>query len=240
MTVQQLKYVVAVAEAGSITEAARQLFLSQPSLSSAIKELEGEIGRPLFLRGRTGITLTREGMEFLGYARQVLRQMEVLEDRYVAKRPEKVRFGVSAQHYTFAENAFVELVKEYGQDRYEFYYNATGTHQILEDVKNRICELGVIYLSAENEAALGKVLEEYGLVFVPMFYARPHVFLQKDHPLAGKARVTLDDLAPYPRLNFVQGAYEAVYYAEELFSAVPADREIRVNDRAEQSGGYQG
>lgn len=231
MTVQQLKYVVAVAEAGSITEAARQLFLSQPSLSSAIKELEGEIGRPLFLRGRTGITLTREGMEFFGYARQVLRQMEVLEDRYVAKRPEKVRFGVSAQHYTFAENAFVELVKEYGQDRYEFYYNATGTHQILEDVKNRICELGVIYLSAENEAALGKVLEEYGLVFVPMFYARPHVFLQKDHPLAGKARVTLDDLAPYPRLNFVQGAYEAVYYAEELFSAVPADREIRVNDR---------
>ena len=215
MTVQQLKYVVAVAEA----------------VSSAIKELEGEIGRPLFLRGRTGITLTREGMEFLGYARQVLRQMEVLEDRYVAKRPEKVRFGVSAQHYTFAENAFVELVKEYGQDRYEFYYNATGTHQILEDVKNRICELGVIYLSAENEAALGKVLEEYGLVFVPMFYARPHVFLQKDHPLAGKARVTLDDLAPYPRLNFVQGAYEAVYYAEELFSAVPADREIRVNDR---------
>ena len=160
MTVQQLRYVVAVAEAGSITEAARQLFLSQPSLSSAIKELEGEIGRPLFLRGRTGITLTREGMEFLGYARQVLRQMEVLEDRYVAKRPEKVRFGVSAQHYTFAENAFVELVKEYGQDRYEFYYNATGTHQILEDVKNRICELGVIYLSAENEAALGKVLEE--------------------------------------------------------------------------------
>ena len=117
MTVQQLRYVVAVAEAGSITEAARQLFLSQPSLSSAIKELEGEIGRPLFLRGRTGITLTREGMEFLGYARQVLRQMEVLEDRYVAKRPEKVRFGVSAQHYTFAENAFVELVKEYGQDR---------------------------------------------------------------------------------------------------------------------------
>ena len=231
MTVQQLKYVVAVAEAGSITEAARQLFLSQPSLSSAIKELEGEIGRPLFLRGRTGITLTREGMEFLGYARQVLRQMEVLEDRYVARRPKKIRFGVSAQHYTFAENAFVELVKHYGQERYDFYYNATGTHQILEDVKNRICELGVIYLSAENEAALGKVLEEYGLVFVPMFYARPHVFLQKDHPLVGKAQVTLDDLAPYPRLNFVQGAYEAVYYAEELFSAVPADREIRVNDR---------
>lgn len=122
MTVQQLRYVVAVAEAGSITEAARQLFLSQPSLSSAIKELEGEIGRPLFLRGRTGITLTREGMEFLGYARQVLRQMEVLEDRYVARRPKKIRFGVSAQHYTFAENAFVELVKEYGQERYEFYY----------------------------------------------------------------------------------------------------------------------
>lgn len=157
MTVQQLRYVVAVAEAGSITEAARQLFLSQPSLSSAIKE--------------------------------------------------------------------------YGQERYEFYYNATGTHQILEDVKNRISELGVLYLSEENEAVLDKVLEEYGLVFVPLFYALPHVFLQKDHPLAGKAQVTLDDLAPYPRLNFVQGAYEAVYYAEELFSAVPADREIRVNDR---------
>lgn len=231
MTVQQLKYVVTVAEAGSITEAARQLFLSQPSLSNAVKELEQEIGQPLFLRGRMGITLTQEGMEFLGYARQVLRQMEVLEDRYVARRPKKIRFGVSAQHYTFAENAFVELVKEYGQERYEFYYNATGTHQILEDVKNRISELGVLYLSEENEAVLGKALEEYGLVFVPMFYAWPHVFLQKDHPLAGKAQVTLDDLAPYPRLNFVQGAYESVYYAEELFSAAPADKEIRVNDR---------
>ena len=205
MTVQQLKYILKVAEVGSITEAAKLLFLSQPSLSNSIKETEKEAGITIFLRSRTGITLTKDGAEFLGYARQVIQQMELLEDRYVTNLPGKVTFGVSSQHYTFTENAFVELVKRFGQERYAFYYNETGAHQILEDVKNRVCDLGILYLSHENEVVMRKVIEENHLVFTELFSAKPHVFLQKDHPLASKKVVSIHDLAPYPRLNFVQG-----------------------------------
>ncbi len=231
MNLQQLKYVIATAEAGSITKAAGQLFISQPSLSNAIKDLEAETGTVLFVRSRNGVTLTKDGMEFLGYARQVLQQMELLEDKYIAAQPRKTRFGVSTQHYTFTENAFVELVQRFGQERYEFYFNEAGTHQILEDVKNRISDLGILYLSDENEAVLRKTMEEYGLEFVPLFSAKPHVFLQKNHPLAQKQMLKLAELEPYPRLNFVQGSYESSYYAEELFSTLPADKEIRINDR---------
>ena len=231
MTVQQLKYILTVAEAGSITEAARQLFISQPSLSNAVKEIEKEAGISIFFRSRNGITLTKEGMEFLGYARQVIQQMELLEDRYITDLPEKVKFGVSAHHYTFTENAFVDLVKRFGQERYEFYYNETGTHQIFNNVKNRVCDLGIIYLSRENETVIRKVLEEYHLIFTELFEAKPHVFLQKNHPLAAKKIVSLKELEPYPRLNFVQDEYESVYYSEELFSTVPTDKIIRINDR---------
>lgn len=231
MTLQQLRYVVSVAEAGSITVAAKALYISQPSLSNAIRDVEAEVGLTIFVRSRTGVSLTNEGMEFLGYARQVLQQMELLEDKYISALPQKTRFGVSTQHYTFTENAFVDLVKRFGQDRYEFYFNEAGTHQILEDVKNRISDLGIIYLSAENETVLRKTLEEFGLCFVPLFSAKPHVFLQKEHPLSGKEKLKLSDLELYPRLNFVQGNYESSYYSEELFSTIPADKEIRINDR---------
>lgn len=231
MTIQQLKYILTVAEVGSITEAAKQLFISQPSLSNSIKETEKEAGISIFVRSRTGITLTKEGTEFLGYARQVLQQMELLEDRYITELRQKVTFGVSAQHYTFTENAFVELVKRFGQERYAFYFNETGTHQILDDVKNRVCDLGILYLSSENEAVMRKVMEENHLIFTELFSAKPHVFLQKKHPLAQQETISIHELSPYPRLNFVQGEYESIYFSEELFSSIPADKEIRVNDR---------
>ncbi len=231
MNLQQLKYVLAVAETNSITKAARTLYISQPSLSNAIKELEAEIGIVIFVRSRNGVILTKEGMEFLGYARQVIQQMELLEDKYIAAQPQKMHFGVSTQHYTFTENAFVELVQRFGQERYEFYFNEAGTHQIIEDVKNRVSDLGILYLSDENEAVLRKTLEEYRLEFVSLFTAKPHVFLQKNHPLAGKQKLKLSELEPYPRLNFVQGSYESSYYAEELFSTHAVDKEIRINDR---------
>lgn len=231
MTIQQLKYIIAVAEKGSITEAARNLYISQPSLSNAIKDIEKEVGLTIFFRSRSGVTLTKEGVEFLGYARQVLQQMELLEDRYMTALPQKIRFGVSAQHYTFTENAFVELVKAFGQDRYEFYFNATGTYQIIEDVKNQISDLGVLYLSQENEAVLHRVFEDNQIIFQSLFVAKPHVFLQRAHPLATKQCLKLEELKPYPRINFVQGNYASSYYAEEIYSALPTDKQIYVNDR---------
>ena len=232
MTLQQLKYMITVAEKGSITEAAKELFISQPSLSGAIKEVENEAGITIFNRCRAGVALTTEGMEFLGYARQVVQQMELLESRYIDNQPEKQRFCISTQHYTFAANAFVELVQQFGQERYEFILNETQTYQIIMDVRNRFSDLGVLYLSMANENVLMKVFEEYNLNFHELFTATPHVFLRKGHPLADREKVSLEDLKPYPRLNFVQGAYESSNFAEELFSNEIAEKSIRISDRA--------
>lgn len=231
MTLQQLKYIVAVTEAGSITEAAKKLFISQPSLSNAIKEVEKETNLTIFMRSRNGIALTKEGMEFLGYTRQVIQQMELLEDKFVSNLPEKTRFGVSTQHYTFTTNAFVEMVEQFGQDRFEFILHETQTYQIIEDVKNRFSELGILYLSKHNEAVIRKQLKENGLRFFELFTAKPHVFLRVSHPLAARVSVTLEDLKPYPRLNFIQGRYESAYFAEELYSTIPTEKSIKVSDR---------
>lgn len=232
MTVQQLKYLIAVTENGSITEAAKRLFVSQPSLSGAIKSLEAEAGLTIFHRGRAGVALTNEGMEFLGYARQVVQQMELLESRFIDNRPEKVRFCVSTQHYTFAANAFVEMVQRFGQERYEFILNETQTHQIIEDVANRFSDVGILYLSQSNEEVLRREFDRYNVKFHELFSAKPHVFLCREHPLAQKKQVTLAELAPYPRLSFVQGNYESSHFAEELFHNEPAEKSIKVSDRA--------
>lgn len=232
MTLQQLKYLITIAEKGSITEAARSLYMSQPSLSDSVKQVEKEVKITIFNRCRSGVALTKEGMEFLGYARQVIQQMELLESRYVDERPEKIRFCVSTQHYTFAANAFVELVKRFGQERYEFILNETQTHQIIEDVGNRFSDLGILYLCQSNESVLQKKFEEHGLEFRELFTAAPHIFLRREHPLAKREKVTLKDLQPYPRLSFVQGAYESSNFAEELFSSESVDKSIKISDRA--------
>lgn len=232
MTLQNFKYIITVAETGSITDAAKKLLISQPSLSNAIKEVEKEINLSIFTRSRSGITVTKEGMEFLGYARQVLQDMAQLEDRFIVNRPEKQRFCVSTQHYTFTANAFVEMVKQFGQNRFEFILNETQTHQILEDVKNRFSDLGIIYISNSNETVIRKALDDYGLKFFELFTAKLHVFLRAKHPLANRKSLKLEDLKEYPRLNFIQGNYESDYFSEEPFSLISTEKNIKVSDRA--------
>lgn len=213
MTLQQLKYIITSAEVGSITEASKLLYISQPSLSGAIKDVENEIGISIFTRCRAGIALTKEGMEFLGYARQVVQQMELLESKYISNQPAKQRFCVSTQHYTFTSNAFVELVRQFGQERFEFILNETQTHQIIKDVRNRFSDIGILFISNGNESVLKKILEENDLSFYELFISSPHVFLKKNHPIASNKSLTLEDLRPYPKLSFVQGNYESVYFA---------------------------
>ena len=232
MTIQQLKYMITIAEKGSITEAAKEMYISQPSLSGAIKDVEKEVKITIFNRCRAGVALTTEGMEFLGYARQVVQQMELLESKYINNLPEKQRFCVSSQHYTFGANAFVELVQQFGQERYEFILNETQTHQVIKDVRNRFSDLGILYLSKNNENVLMKIFEENNLSFYEIFSATPHVFLRREHPLAKKEKIKLEDLKPYPRLSFVQGTYESSNFAEELFSNETAEKSIKISDRA--------
>ncbi|WP_237037232.1 LysR family transcriptional regulator [Mediannikoviicoccus vaginalis] len=232
MTLQQLRYIIIVAEKGSINEAAKYLYVSQPSLSNSIKELEEELGFPIFIRTNRGVTLSHKGMEFLGYARQVITQADLLEEKYIKKTKQIKSFCASSQHYPFVSHAFVELVKEYEEDDYNFTLSETTTYEVIENVKTLYSEIGILYLSKYNEAVIRKILTENNLIFEELVRAKPHVFLYKEHPLAKEELIDLEDLREYPKISFNQGMYNAFYYSEEVFSNLPVERSINVSDRA--------
>ena len=232
MTLKQLQYAVTVADTGNITEAAKKLFIAQPSLTSAIHELEKEYGITLFSRSNKGIELTPDGDEFIGYARQVLEQTALIDERYTGKSAAKQRFCVSSQHYSFVVEAFVNLLKTYGKERYEFHMRETQTYEIIDDVAHMRSEIGVLYLNRFNESIIRKTLRDNGLVFEPLFTAKPHVFIGKNNPLASKKLLTPNDLKPYPRLSYEQGSHNSFYFSEEILSTLDSDKELVVCDRA--------
>ncbi len=232
MTLIQLKYAIAVATGNSLNEAAKKLYISQPSLSTAIQSLEKEIGIEIFRRSQSGIVLTPEGEEFIGYARQVVEQYDLLDAKYVEKTNVKKKFGVSMQHYTFAVNAFVEMVKQFGMDEYEFSIHETKTHEVIDDVKNFRSEIGILYLNDFNEKVLKKLFIEYGLEFTELLECGVYVYMWKGHPLANEKEISLEDLAEYPCLSFEQGDYNSFYFAEEVLSTYQYKRVIKANDRA--------
>ena len=232
MTLTQLRYVIAIANAGSMNEAARNLFISQPSLSSTVKELEEEIGVELFRRSNRGIFVTPEGEEFLGYARQVVEQYELMESKYISKKPSKKKFSVSTQHYTFAVDAFVEMVKQFGMDEYEFAIHETKTYSVIENVKNFKSEIGILYLNDFNSKILTKLFHESNLEFHELLKCSIYVYMWKGHPLADREEIELSELLEYPCLSFEQGEYNSFYFAEEVLSTYEYKRLIKADDRA--------
>ena len=231
MTLQQLKYALTIADCGSMNEAAKQLFISQPSLSETMKELETEIGLDIFLRSNRGLVITPEGEEFLGYARQVTEQFGLLQSKYIDKKV-KEKFSVSTQHYTFAVKAFVETVKQIGMEQYEFAVHETTTISVIENVKNFKSEIGVLYENDFNEKVLNKMFKENGLEFVELFSCDTFVYLWSGHPLAKQDVITMEELDEYPCLSFDQGKNNSLYLAEEMKSTYEYRRLIKANDRA--------
>lgn len=232
MKLQQLRYVVKVAECGSITEASRRLFVSQPSITASIRDLENEMGVHIFERTNKGVIVSEEGETFLGYARQVLDQADLLEGKYKGTSEQVPHFSVSCQHYSFAVNAFVDVIREFDAARYDFTLREEQTHEIIEDVAHMKSELGILYLSEHNREVIERMLAANELVFEGLFCATPHVFVCADHPLAGRSSVTLGDLEDYPFLSYEQGSYNSFYYSEELTSTFERRKNIRVRDRA--------
>lgn len=232
MTLTQLKYVIEVARSHSINEAARNLFISQPSLSAAIKDLEKEVGVEIFRRTNRGVSLTPEGEEFAGYARQVVEQYQLIEAKYVSKEQVKKKFSVSMQHYSFAVNAFVEMVKQFGMDEYEFAIHETKTYEVIEDVRDFRSEIGILYINEFNRKVLEKLFWESGLEFHEILRCGVYVYMWKGHPLAKCDLVTLEDLEKYPCLAFEQGENNSFYFAEEVLSTYEYKQLIRANDRA--------
>lgn len=232
MTIQQLKYLIEVVNTGSINEAARNLFISQPTLSKSIKLLETEMGIVIFTRSSKGIILSSDGAEFLSYARQVVEQVNLMERRYLDSPYQEQLLSVSTQHYSFSVDAMVKMIDKYGGDKYQFTLRETRTFEIIEDVKNMTSEVGVLFMSNFNSKVLFQLIKENQLIFEPLFTASPHVFISKDNPLAEKDLVTLEDLTPYPRLAYEQGHNNSFYFTEEILRTLDSPKDILVSDRA--------
>ena len=232
MTLQQLQYAVTVASAGTITEAAERLYITQPSLTTAIRELEKEMNLTIFIRSNRGVVVSKEGEVFLGYARQILEQTELLKEKYTNERQWGRNFCVSTQHYSFAVNAFVELIQKYAGEEYDFNLRETQTYEIIEDVALMKSELGILYMNDMNRKVLEKILRENQLKFTELFSCDTYVYLRSGHPLAGREILSMKDLEPYPCLAFDQGKNNSFYLAEEMKSTYDYDRIIKANDRA--------
>ncbi len=237
MTLNQLYYAITISKENSLNDAAKKLFISQPSLTGAMHSLEDELGFDIFTRSKTGVTLTPKGEEFIGYAKSVIEQYEILDAKFISKKGVKRFFSISTQHYTFAVNAFIELVNEYGCDEYEFEVKETKTYDVIKNVRNQNSELGILYLNDFNRKVMTKVFSEVGVKFTPLFDCHIYAYLSKENPLAKEKlksgeMIELHELDDYPCLVFNQGEHNSAYYAEEVLSTRAYSKSIKANDRA--------
>lgn len=232
MTIQQLIYVITISEKGSLNKASEVLYISQPSLTSSVQELEKELGITIFNRGSRGVTLTNDGEEFIRYARQAVQQYDQLLEKYGKTGSLKKKFGISTQHYSFAVKSFVEMVKQFDTREYEFAIRETRTREVIDDVSTGKSEIGILYLSDFNRKAIEKILRTNSLEFHHLINCDAYVYLWKGHPLANKERICFEDLADYPCLTFEQGGTESFYFAEEILVTSEYPRTIKANDRA--------
>lgn len=232
MTILQLKYVIAIASSKSFREAASRLFVSQPALSSTIRELEEELNIQLFERTNKGIRLTDAGKEFLAYAKEAVSQYELIEDRYLDRDLNKKHFSVSMQHYVFAVHAFINVVKEYDNGKYTFAVHETRTDEVLSNVRSLDSEVGVVAFSRSNERVMRKLFREYQLEFTPLITRETFVYVWKDHPMAKAEELSLEDLKEYPCISFDQSSENDFYLTEEALGDYEFDKLIKTNDRA--------
>ncbi len=232
MRIQQLEYLERIVESGSINEAAKRLFLTQPSLSNAVKELENEMGIQIFQRSSGGISLTAEGREFMTYSKQILDQVNLMNERYKNGQQRKQSFSVSAQHYAFVVHAFVELIKSVNANEYQFTLRETETQNIFNDLAQFKSELGILYTNGFNQKIMQRLFKENNLVFTPLFVAKPHIFVSRYNPLTSKSSVNLSDLEDFPYLSYEQGEVNSFYFSEEILSTLSHKKSIKVSDRA--------
>ena len=232
MTLQQLLYALTISEKGSMNKAAEALFISQPSLTLAMKDLEKEIGITIFRRSSRGVELTNEGADFLVHARQIYQQYELLRDKYTGSVDIKRKFAVSTQHYSFVTKAFVETVKKYDTRKFDFAIRETKTADVISDVGKLRSEIGVLFESDFNRKAINKMLRDNDLDFTSLIDCRAYVYLWKNHPLAGEKSISLSMLKDYPCLSFEQGDQSSLYLAEEILGENEYPRTIKATDRA--------
>ena len=232
MTIMQLKYIIAIDEECSMRKAADKLYVSQPGLSSAVRDLENEIGIQIFERVHNGVVTTAAGASFIAYARGAVEEFEKIEGRYLNTQNVRPSFSVSMQHYTVAVNAFIETVKEYDLPEYQYFIRETQTGEVIDDVKTLRSEVGVIALSDFNKNTFMKIFADASLDFHELFTRNTYVYLKKDHPLADREELSLDELQDYPCMVFDQGDNTSFYYREEALATYDYKKVISTNERA--------
>ena len=233
MTLNQMTYFKTLAETGHMGQAAEKLFLSQPSLSAAIKELETELDITIFERTGRGIRLSADGAAFIRGAVALLEQADDLKARFSAQPPEAPRsFSLSAQHYSFVADAFVEIMRGMSENRYSLTLREGRTLEIIDDVCERKSELGVLFLSASNRRPLTRLFASRGLDFRAIKQVEPHVFIRPEHPLSGHQRLSPRHLQDYPYICYEQGEVSPVFFSEELMVERCRPRVVHVSDRA--------
>ena len=232
MNMNQLKYVLTVANSSSLREAAMKLYISQPALSLSISELENELGIVLFERSNRGIGLTDAGREFITYAKKVLGQYEILEDRNLSRNKDKERFSVSTQHYNFAIRSFTNVIRRFGPGKYVFSIHETKTNEVLENVRDMKSEVGIVSYSGANEAVIRKLFKDFQLEFVPLMQRETYAYLWKEHPFADRREISLEELKDYPCIVFDQSDDSNFYLTEEAMSDYDFEKMIKTDDRA--------
>ena len=232
MNINQIKYVLAVANSSSMREAATKLYVSQPALSSSIMELENELGILIFERSNKGIVLTEAGREFLTYAKKLMGQYEILEERYLSSDKAKEKFSVSTQHYNFAIRSFAEVIRRYEPENFLFSIHETKTREVLENVRDLKSEVGVVSYSGINEKVLKKLLKEFQLEFVPLMQRETYAYVWKGHPFADRKEISLEELRDYPCISFDQTDDSNFYLTEEAMADYDFAKLIKSDDRA--------
>lgn len=231
MTLQQLKYITYLAETCSINKASKLAFISQPSMSTALKDIETEIETKLFNRNNKGLVITKEGIEFLSYTKQIIQQYSLLEDKYLNNKNSKKNFSISTQHYSFAVKAFINMANFYDTVDYELSINETKTHEVIEDVKCLHSEIGILYINDFNKQILNRIFQESEIEFKSLCICDVYVYMWNKNPLANEPVIDLEQLEPYPCLSFDQGKENSFYFSEEVLSTHNHKRIIKVNDR---------
>lgn len=232
MTLQQIYYVLKVTDIGSINKAAENLYISQPSLSNSILDLENEIGIQIFERTNRGVKITPRGNDFVSEARKLYENYLNLEEHFSNQSVYRQKFGVSAQHYSFATKAFSDTVKEFDAENYEFSMREEKTSEVIRDVAEGRSEIGVLYRSDYNKNVMNRLFEEKDLEFHSVKKTNAYVYIWREHPLASKKELSYEDLKDYICITFEQEGSDSSFLAEEILSDIEFPKHIIVTDRS--------
>ncbi len=231
MTIQQCKYVLKIQKTGSFSEAAKELFVAQSSLSGSVKQLEGELGIKIFERSKNGVELTPDGAEFIRYAEELVEKNDFIMQRYRFSGAE-ARLNVSTQHYDFIADAFCRFISSSDAESYDLSLQEKRTYDVIKDVETAYSDIGIIAIKDEDMDIMNRYLQKKGIVFCELIKALPHAYLRRSHPISGEDSLLYGQLAEYPYVCYEQGAHNDSWFTEEMLSGIDCPKRVVISDRA--------